>query len=248
MLYVRTWLLSVVFFFFSSRRRHTRWPRDWSSDVCSSDLALATDGVIGTNGGPSSPGTAYVLLHHMMGGVGGVRGLWGFVRGGMGALSEALKRSAQSAGADIRTDAEVAQVTIRNGRAVGVVLADGTEFRARVVVSNADPKRTFLGLVGREHLPPEFLAQIEAYRCEGSSFKINLALGELPSYTALPGTALGPQHRGTTHICASLDALERAWDEAKFRSFSREPLREIAIPTPHDASPAPDGNHVMSIY
>jgi len=232
-------------------RMFTASAREVLDDWFESDelkLALATDGVIGTNGGPSSPGTAYVLLHHVMGGVGGVRGLWGFVRGGMGALSEALKRSAQSAGAEIRTDAEVAQVAIRNGRAVGVVLADGTEFRARVVVSNADPKRTFLGLVGREHLPPEFLAQIKAYRCEGSSFKINLALGELPSYTALPGTALGPQHRGTTHICASLDALERAWDEAKFGSFSREPLLEITIPTAYDASLAPDGKHVMSIF
>jgi phytoene dehydrogenase-like protein len=211
-------------------------------------LALATDGVIGTNGGPSSPGTAYVLLHHVMGGVGGVRGLWGFVRGGMGALSEALKRSAQSAGAEIRTEAEVARVDVRNGRAVGIVLADGTELAARTVVSNADPKRTFLGLVGREHLPPEFLAQIEAYRCEGSSFKINLALGELPSYSALPGTALGPQHKGTTHICASLDALERAWDEAKYGSPSSEPLLEITIPTAYDPSLAPDGKHILSIF
>jgi len=211
-------------------------------------LALATDGVIGTNGGPSSPGTAYVLLHHVMGGVGGVRGLWGFVRGGMGALSEALKRSAQAAGAEIRTAAEVARVEIRNGRAVGAVLADGTEYAARVVVSNADPKRTFLGLVGREHLAPEFLAQIEAYRCEGSSFKINLALGELPSYTALPGTALGPQHRGTTHICVSLDSLERAWDEAKYGSASSEPLLEITIPTACDPSLAPAGKHILSIF
>src|SRR5436305_8320269 len=116
-------------------------------------LALATDGVIGTNGGPSSPGTAYVLLHHVMGGVGGVRGLWGFVRGGMGALSEALRQSAQAAGAEIKTNAEVAQITIHNGRATGVVLNDGADYQARVVVSNADPKRTFLGLVERDQLP-----------------------------------------------------------------------------------------------
>jgi phytoene dehydrogenase-like protein len=232
-------------------RMFTASAREVLDDWFESDelkLALATDGVIGTNGGPSSPGTAYVLLHHVMGGVGGVRGLWGFVRGGMGALSEALNRSAQSAGAEIRTTAEVARVAIRNGQAVGVVLADGSDYSARVVVSNADPKRTFLGLVGRGHLPPEFLAQIEAYRCEGSSFKINLALGELPSYTALPGTAVGPQHRGTTHICASLDALERAWDEAKFGSASREPLLEITIPTAYDPALAPDGKHIMSIF
>jgi phytoene dehydrogenase-like protein len=211
-------------------------------------LALATDGVIGTNGGPSSPGTAYVLLHHVMGGVGGVRGLWGFVRGGMGALSEALRRSAEAAGADIRTNAEVARVHVRDGQAVGVVMADGSEYRARVVISNADPRRTFLGLVDRRHLPTEFLSQIEAYRCEGSSFKINLALGELPNYTALPGTELGPQHRGTTHICASLDTLERAWDDAKYGQPSREPLLEITIPTAYDRSLAPPGKHVMSIF
>jgi phytoene dehydrogenase-like protein len=211
-------------------------------------LALATDGVIGTSGGPSSPGTAYVLLHHVMGGVGGVRGLWGFVRGGMGALSEALKRSAQAAGATIRTDAEVAHIDVRNGRAVGVVLADGAEYRAPVIVSNADPRRTFLGLVGGHHLPPEFRVQIEGYQCSGSSFKINLALGELPNYSAWPGTSLGPQHRGTTHLCASLDALEHAWDDAKYGAPSREPLLEITIPTGYDSSLAPAGKHIMSIF
>jgi phytoene dehydrogenase-like protein len=211
-------------------------------------LALATDGVIGTNGGPASPGTAYVLLHHMMGGVGGVRGLWGFVRGGMGALSDALRQSAQSAGAEIRTSAEVARVEVRDGRATGVVLTDGAAYSARIVVSNADPKRTFLGLVERRHLPAEFLEQIEGYRCEGSSFKLNLALGELPNYTALPGAVLGPQHKGTTHICRSVDALEHAWDEAKYGAPSTEPLLEITIPTAYDPSLAPPGKHVMSIF
>jgi phytoene dehydrogenase-like protein len=211
-------------------------------------LALATDGVIGTNGGPASPGTAYVLLHHVMGGVGGVRGLWGFVRGGMGALTQALARSAEAYGADVRTDAEVTAIDVHGERAVGVTLSDGTDHQARVVVSNADPKRTFFRLVGRQHLTPEFAAQLDAYRCEGSSFKINLALGELPSYSALPGSRLGPQHRGTTHICASLDALERAWDEAKYGAPSREPLLEITIPTAYDTSLAPPGKHLMSIF
>jgi len=211
-------------------------------------LALATDGVIGTNGGPSSPGTAYVLLHHVMGGVGGVRGLWGFVRGGMGALSEALRRASQAAGAELRTEAGVTRIAVQDGQVVGVVLADGTDYRARTIISNADPKRTFLGLVGRACLPPEFAAQIDAYRCEGSSFKINLALGELPNYSALPGTCLGPQHRGTTHICASLDSLEHAWDDAKYGAPSREPLLEITIPTAYDQSLAPPGKHIMSIF
>jgi phytoene dehydrogenase-like protein len=132
--------------------------------------------------------------------------------------------------------------------ATHIVLANGDTYPAKVIVSNADPKRTFLRLVGREHLEANFAQQIESFRCEGSSFKINLALGELPSYVALPGSAVGPQHRGTTHICASLDGLERAWDEAKFGSPSREPLLEITIPTTYDTSLAPDGKHVMSIF
>jgi phytoene dehydrogenase-like protein len=232
-------------------RMFTASAREVLDDWFESDelkLALATDGVIGTNGGPSSPGTAYVLLHHVMGGVGGVRGLWGFVRGGMGALTQALARSAEAYGAEIQTGAEVAEILIRQGRTQGVVLTNGDEHRAPVVVSNADPKRTFLGLVAKDNLPPEFQQQIEAYRCEGSSFKINLALGELPSYTALPGASLGPQHRGTTHICASLDSLEHAWDDAKYGAPSREPLLEITIPTTYDPSLAPPGKHVMSIF
>ncbi|MDQ3810996.1 MAG: NAD(P)/FAD-dependent oxidoreductase, partial [Chloroflexota bacterium] len=147
---------------------------DWfESDALK--VALATDGVIGSNAGPATPGTGYVLLHHVMGGVGGVRGLWGFVRGGMGALSEALARAAQAAGAEVRVGAEVARIVVASGRACGVALRDGSEYRGGVVVSNADPKRTFFGLVGRADLPPDFAAQVDAYRCEGASFKINLA-------------------------------------------------------------------------
>jgi len=211
--------------------------------------ALATDGVIGSAAGPASPGTGYVLLHHVMGGVGGVRGLWGFVRGGMGALSDALARSACAYGATIQTNAAVSHVLVRDGRASGVVLADsGAELYAPVIVSNADPRRTFFGLVGRQHLPPAFADQLEGYACTGAAFKLNLALGELPSYTALPGTQLGPQHRGTTHLCAGLDALERAWDDAKYGAPSREPLLEITIPTAYDPSLAPPGKHIVSIF
>lgn len=211
-------------------------------------VALATDGVIGTNGGPRTPGTAYVLLHHVMGGVGGVRGLWGFVEGGMGAITQALAASAQAHGADIRTSAPVAQVLTRDDTATGVVLECGDEYHAKVVISNADPQRTFLGLVDRRALPDDFVAQLESYQCEGSSFKLNLALGELPDYTAFPGTELGPQHRGTTHVCPSLDYLERAWDDAKFGRPSENPMLEITIPTAYDRSLAPNGKHVMGIF
>ena len=127
--------------------------------------------------------------------------------------------------------------------------ADGTSGirRPRWWISNADPKRTFLGLVGREHLPAEFLAQIEAYRCEGSSFKINLALGELPSYSALPGTVLGPLQAARPHLRLP-GFLEHAWDEAKYGAPSTEPLLEITIPTAYDSSLAPEGKHIMSIF
>ncbi len=211
-------------------------------------VALATDGVIGTNGGPRTPGTAYVLLHHVMGGVGGVRGLWGFVEGGMGAITQALAASAQAHGAKILTDAPVARVRTRNDSATGVVLADGSEYTGNVVISNADPKRTFLSLVERSALPEEFVAQIESYQCEGSSFKLNLALGELPDYTAFPGKDLGPQHRGTTHICPTMEYLERAWDDAKYGKPSTHPLLEITIPTAYDSSLAPAGKHIMGIF
>jgi phytoene dehydrogenase-like protein len=211
-------------------------------------VALASDGVIGTNGGPKTPGTAYVLLHHQMGGVGGVRGLWGFARGGMGGVSNAIAEAARWAGAEIRTESPVERILVRGDEAYGVVLANGDELHAPVVVSNCDPKRTFLKLLDPALLPAEFRGEVEAYRCTGSSFKINLALDALPEYTALPGRDPGPQHRGTTHICPDLDYMERAWDDAKHGRTSRQPLLEITIPTAYDPGLAPPGKHVMSIF
>ena len=203
--------------------------------------ALATDGVIGAAAGPRTPGTAYVLLHHQMGRAAGSRGLWGFARGGTGAVSLAIAAAAREAGAEIRTGAAVEHVLVRDGRARGVVLAGGEEIAARIVVSNADPKRTFLGLVGREHLPDDLGAEVDAWKIEGVSFKLNLALGELPSWKALPGTALGPQHKGTMHVAPSIDYIERAWDDAKYGRTSAEPMIEVGIPTTYDPSLAPRG-------
>ncbi|MBI3967861.1 MAG: NAD(P)/FAD-dependent oxidoreductase [Chloroflexi bacterium] len=211
-------------------------------------VALSTDGLIGANAGPATPGTAYVLLHHVLGTVGGVRGLWGFVKGGMGAITQALARSAEAYGVEIRTEVEVDRVLVRDGAACGVVLKDGSEYRAQTIVSNADPKRTFLGLVERAELDASFLAQVEAYKCEGASFKVNLALGELPSYAALPGSALGPQHRGTTHLCPTMDYAERAWDDAKYGRWSREPMIELIVPTAYDPDLAPPGKHLVQTF
>lgn len=210
-------------------------------------VTLATDGVIGANGGPRSSGTAYILMHHIMGGVGGRRGLWGFVRGGMGAVSEAIASSARSKGAEIRTNAAVKHVRIDHGRANGVVLENGEEIQAKVVASNLDPPRTFLKLVEPQHLPEEFLTAIRRFKCEGTSLKMNLALSGLPDFTAYPGGP-GPQHGATMHICPDVDYIERAWDDAKYGYPSSAPLLEMTIPTTYDKSLAPEGKHIMGIF
>ncbi len=210
-------------------------------------VTLATDGVIGANGGPRSAGTAYILLHHCMGGVGGRRGVWGFVRGGMGAVCEAMAQSARSRGAVVRTGQAVARILVRDNRVRGVVLENGDEIEAKVVASNADSKVTFLRLVEERHLPDDFLADIRRFRSEGTSCKINLALNGLPDFKCLPG-APGPQHRATMHLCPSIDYVERAWDDAKYGRPSQAPLLEMTVPTMYDPSLAPEGRHVMGIF
>ena len=210
-------------------------------------VTLATDGVIGANGGPRSPGTAYILMHHVMGSVGGKRGLWGFVRGGMGAVSNAIADSARSRGVEIRTLAGVERIQVSNGRVKGVVLEDGEEIEAGTVASNATPQLTFLRLLDESLLPPDFVAQIKRYRSEGTSCKINLALSGLPTFRAFPETP-GPQHCATMHICPSIEYVERAWDDAKYGRPSGSPLLELTIPTMYDPSLAPPGKHIMGIF
>ena len=210
--------------------------------------ALATDGVIGAAGGPSTPGTAYVLFHHCMGRAAGKPGLWGFVRGGMGGVTQALAASARAAGATIRTSAGVDRIRIRNGRADGVVLATGEEIDARVVASNADPWRTFLHLVPAGALDGEFRRAVETIRMDGVSMKVNLALETLPDFAALQGTQPGPQHRGTIHIGPSMDYIDRAWDEARAGRPSTNPFLELTIPTVYDPALAPPGKHLISVF
>jgi phytoene dehydrogenase-like protein len=210
-------------------------------------VTLATDGVIGANGGPRSPGTAYILLHHCMGGVAGHRGLWGFVRGGMGAVSESIAASARASGATIRTNATVAKILVRGGRAQGVVLENGEEIEAGTVASNLDPKITFLRLLDEKQLDSDFVTAIRRFRIEGTSCKINLALNGLPEFTAYPG-APGPHHKATMHICPSVEYVERAWDDAKYGRPSERPLLELTVPTMYDPSLAPAGKHIMGIF
>ncbi|HYL98746.1 MAG TPA: NAD(P)/FAD-dependent oxidoreductase [Blastocatellia bacterium] len=209
---------------------------------------LATDGVIGTNGGPSTPGTAYIMLHHVMGGATGTRGLWGFVRGGMGAISTAIAGAAKAAGAEIRTEQPVEQIRVKEGRAIGVVLAGGDEVSARLVISSADPKITFLRLVKPDALDSDFRNDIEKIRIEGCSMKINLALDALPDFTALPGSKPAPQHGTTIHVCPSMDYVDRAWENAAGGRPSEHPMLEITIPSIYDDSLAPAGKYVMCIF
>jgi phytoene dehydrogenase-like protein len=209
---------------------------------------LATDAIIGAMASPSMPGTAYVLFHHVMGEGGGARGVWGYMRGGMGGVTQALAAAARDLGADIRCDAEVARILVRDGRAEGVALESGDEFHAPIVASNADARVTFLGLLDRNVLPESFVADVERISYASASLKINVALSELPSFQALPGTEPGPQHRGTIHICPDQDYIERAFDDAKYGRPSAEPVLECTIPSVVDPTVAPPGGHLMSMF
>jgi phytoene dehydrogenase-like protein len=209
---------------------------------------LATDAIIGAMAAPSMPGTAYVLFHHVMGDTNGKRGVWGYVRGGMGGLTQALAEAARSHGAEIRTDAEVSRILVRDGAVTGVALAGGDEFRARVVASNADANVTFNRLLDNRLLPPAFTEAVNRISYDSASLKINVALSELPDFTALPGTRPGPQHRGTIHVCPDLDYIERAYDEAKYGRPSERPVLECTLPSVVDPSAAPPGRHLMSMF
>ncbi len=211
---------------------------------------LATDAIIGAWAAPSTPGTAYVLFHHVMGEVDGARGVWGYVRGGMGALPEAIAAAARAAGAELRVGAPVARILIEDGAAAGVVLEDGTELRSRRVASNADATRTLLGLVGERHLPPEVAAAVRRIDYASGSVKINVALDRLPSFRALPsaGDAPGPQHRGTVHVAPSMAYLERAFDDARAGLPSSAPVLECTLPSAVDPTVAPPGKHLMSMF
>lgn len=209
---------------------------------------LATDAIIGAMASPSMPGTAYVLFHHVMGETDGKRGVWGYVRGGMGGLTQALAAAARDLGVTIRCGAEVARIRVRDGKATGVTLASGDEFDAPVVASNADANVTFIKLMERGMLPPDFVTAVERISYDSASLKINVALAELPDFRALPGTAAGPQHRGTIHICPDQDYIERAFDDAKYGRPSAEPVLECTIPSVVDPTVAPPGQHLMSMF
>jgi len=209
---------------------------------------LATDAIIGAFASIAAPGTAYVLLHHVMGQAGGARGIWGYVRGGMGALPAALAAACGDLGVEIRREAEVCKILTAGGRVRGVGLADGSQIEAPVVASSADAHVTFERLLTADELPEPFLAAVRRIDYASSSAKINLALSEPPSFTAAPSTGVAAHHHGTMHISPTLDYLERAYDDAKYGRPSTEPILEMTMASAVDDSLAPDGQHVMSIF
>lgn len=209
---------------------------------------LATDAVIGSSTSISAPGSAYVLLHHVMGEAGGARGVWGYVAGGMGALSTSIERACLDLGVEIFREAAVARITTRNGRASGIALADGRTFEANVVASSVDCRWTFERFLQPGDLPAEFLDAVRRIDYSSASMKINVALAEPPNFTSQPSTGVAPHHRGTMHIGPTLDYIERAGDDAKYGRPSAEPLLEITLPTSVDDSIAPPGKHILSMF
>jgi phytoene dehydrogenase-like protein len=207
---------------------------------------LAASGIIGTMLGVRSPGTAYVLLHHYMGEIDGAFRSWGLPRGGTGAVSAAIASAAREAGTEIRLTAPVTRIRTKNGRATGVVLSNGDSIEADLVLSSVDPRITFLKFLDEKELPSEFVTAVKEYRFRGSSGKVNLALDGLPEFSSLPGR--GAHLRGSISISPSVDYMERAYDEAKYGSFSHRPYLDIVIPTLTDPSLAPPGKHVMSCF
>src|SRR5688572_8250549 len=207
---------------------------------------MSASGIIGTFLGVRSPGTAYVLLHHYMGEIDGAFRSWGLSRGGTGAISNAIAAAAREAGAEIRTETPIAKILLRNGEAKGVVLENGDELYADVISSSVDPRLTFMKMVGEEHLPEDFVDDIKRYKFRGSSGKVNLALDALPDFKAMPGA--GPHLRGAVSISPSVEYMERAYDDAKYGRFSRQPYIDMVIPSLTDPSVAPPGKHVMSCF
>ena len=207
---------------------------------------LAVSAIIGTALGPMSPGSAYVLLHHYMGDVDGNIGAWGFARGGMGSITQAMAKSLAAAGGEIRAGKGVERIIVKNGRAIGVSLTGGDEIYAKRVVSNMDVKRTFLSCVEENDLPAPFVKQVRNFKIRGSSGKVNIALDGVPKFKALPEGS--PSIRGDLHFTDSIERMERAYDDWKAGRWSRDPFQDTMIPTLIDPTMTPPGKHFMSCF
>jgi phytoene dehydrogenase-like protein len=206
------------------------------------------DAIVGNYASPYTPGTAYVLLHHAFGEVNGKKRVWGHAIGGMGAITQAMARVAASHGVEIETDAAVRSVLIEKGRACGLVLEDGRAIRAGAVAANVNPKLLYTGMIPQDMLDPDFARRMRAWRCGSGTFRINVALSELPNFTALPGRDLAPHHTAGIILGPSLAHMDRAYCDARALGWSREPIIEMVIPSTLDDTLAPRGAHVASLF
>ncbi|HEV2363732.1 MAG TPA: NAD(P)/FAD-dependent oxidoreductase [Caulobacteraceae bacterium] len=209
---------------------------------------LGFDAIVGNYASPYTPGSAYVLLHHVFGEANGVRGAWGHAIGGMGAITQAMARGCEEAGVEISLETAVSEVAVASGKARGVVLEDGRELGARVVVSNLNPKLLFARMVDRGHLPERFTERIDAWRCGSGVLRMNVALSELPNFTALPGVDPAEHHGASIIIAPSLEYLDQAYMDARQYGWARRPAIEMHIPSVIDDSLAPQGAHVASLF
>ena len=210
--------------------------------------AFGFDSVVGNFDSPYAANTAYVLLHHTFGEVNGKRGAWGHAIGGMGAITQAMAAEARARGVEISTGAEVAQVRVSAGRITGVDLADGSRIEARAVAANVNPKLLYTAMIAEGALDPAFLRRMRAWRCGSGTFRINVALAELPNFTALPGRVPGDHHTAGIILAPSLDYMDRAYCDARRLGWSREPIIELVIPSTLDDTLAPPGAHVASLF
>lgn len=206
------------------------------------------DGIVGNYASPYAAGSAYVLLHHVFGEVNGKKGAWAHAIGGMGAITQAMAKSAASRGADIRVNAGVREIIVEKGRAVGAVTEAGETFRAAAVVSNLNPKLLYTKLIDPGALPPPFRQRISQWRCGSGTFRMNVALAELPDFTCLPGRQRAPHHTAGIIIAPSLAYMERAYFDARLHGWSKQPVVEMLIPSTLDDSLAPGGRHVASLF
>ncbi|HAV38314.1 MAG TPA: FAD-dependent oxidoreductase, partial [Massilia sp.] len=210
--------------------------------------AYGFDSVVGNYASPYTPGSAYVLLHHVFGEVNGKKGAWGHAIGGMGAITQAMAKAAQALGVEIRLGDGVREVLLEKGRASGVVTTKGERFDARVVVSNLNPRLLYTKLVDPGVLPDDFLRRMQGWRCGSGTFRMNVALSELPSFSCLPGSEVQEHHGSGIVIAPSLQYMERAWMDARVHGWSREPIVEMLIPSTLDPTLAPPGRHVASLF
>lgn len=210
--------------------------------------AYGFDGVVGNFASPYAAGSAYVLLHHCFGEVNGRKGVWGHAIGGMGAITQAMARAVEARGGEIRLNTGVAEILVKQGKATGVVTEAGERLEARAVVSNLHPKLTFERLMDGAALPGDFRQRIKAYHSGSGTFRMNVALSELPSFTCLPGKEKAEHHTAGIILAPSLAYMEKAWMDARQHGWSREPIVEVLIPSTLDDTLAPRGQHVASLF